>query len=89
MTMNMETVPEQFDVEWETNFSRAKLQSAIPNRLQEIYDIIASRRHKVEPWFADLVTKILLSVNRVCADLLKTHGAGNCVRSGVERTELT
>jgi hypothetical protein len=72
MTMNMETAPEQFDVEWETNFSRDKLQSAIPNRLQEIYDIIASRRHKVEPWFADLVTKILLGVNRVCADLLKT-----------------
>ena len=72
MTMNMETAPEQFDVEWETNFSRDKLQSAIPNRLQEIYDIIASRRHKVEPWFADLVTKMLLSVNRVCADLLKT-----------------
>jgi len=72
MTMNMETAPEQFDVGWETNFSRDKLQSAIPNRLQELYDIIASRRHKVEPWFADLVTKILLSVNRVCADLPKT-----------------
>src|ERR1700678_264161 len=40
----------------------------------QLYDIVTSCKSKgaVEPWFADLVVKILLSVNRVCGDLLKT-----------------
>jgi hypothetical protein len=71
---NMETAPKDYDVDWETRFTREKLQTAIPNRLQELYDIITSCKGKgtAEPWFADLVVKILLSVNRVCGDLLKT-----------------
>jgi hypothetical protein len=40
--------------------------------LQELQDIITSRKDSLEPWFAALVTKILLSVNRVRLDLLKT-----------------
>jgi hypothetical protein len=69
---NMQTAPDDYDVDRETKFSRDKLQTAIPNRLQELCDIITSRKNKVEPWFADLVTKILLSVDRVCGDLRKT-----------------
>jgi hypothetical protein len=71
---NMETAPKDYDVDRETHFTREKLQTAIPNRLQELYDIITSckSRGTAEPWFADLVVKILLSVNRVCGDLLKT-----------------
>jgi hypothetical protein len=71
---DMETAPKDYDVDWETQFNRDKLQTAIPNRLHELCDIITSCKSKgiAEPWFADLVTKILLSVNRVCGDLLKT-----------------
>ena len=67
-------MPDDYDVALETEFNRDKLQNAIPNRLQELCDIIASRKikGKVEPWFADLVTKILYSVARVSSDLLKT-----------------
>ena len=72
--VNMGTARQDYDVDWETQFTRDKLQTAIPNRLQELYDIILSCKSKgtAEPWFADLVVKILLSVNRVCGDLLKT-----------------
>jgi len=68
----MQTTPDDYDIDWETDFNRDKLQTAIPNRLQELCDIITSRKSKTEPWFADLVTKILLSVARVCRDLRKT-----------------
>lgn len=70
----MEAAPKDYDVDWETSFTREKLQTVIPNRLQELYDIITrcKSRGTAEPWFADLVVKILLSVNRVCGDLLKT-----------------
>ena len=68
----MDTAPEEYDVDWEANFNRDKLDSAIPTRLQELHDIITSRQGRVEPWFAVLVIKILLSVNTVRADLLKT-----------------
>jgi hypothetical protein len=71
---NMENAPRKYDVDSETRFTREKLQTAIPNRLQELYDVITCCKSKgtAEPWFADLVGKILLSVNRVCGDLLKT-----------------
>ncbi len=73
-TENMEAAPKDYDVDWETRFTREKLQTVIPNRLQELYDLITNCKSKgtAEPWFADLVVKILLSVNRVCGDLLKT-----------------
>ena len=76
----MGTAGQDYDVEWETQFTRDKLQTAIPNRLQELYDIILNCKSKgtVEPWFADLVVKILLSVNRVCGDLLKTIDQDVC-----------
>jgi len=71
---NMETAPKDYDVDWETQFTREKLQTAIPNRLQELCDIITSCKTigTVDPWFADLVVKLLISVSRVCGDLLKT-----------------
>src|SRR5437870_9226684 len=65
-------MPDHYDVERETEFNREKLQTAIPNRLQELIDIITSRKHTVDSWYADLITKILLSVDRICRDLLKT-----------------
>jgi len=61
-----------YDVERETEFNREKLQSAIPNRLHELIDIIASRQSSVDSWYASLITKILLSVDRTCRDMLKT-----------------
>ena len=70
----METAPEEYDIDWETNFSRDKLTTAIPNRLQELQDILVSRKDNSEPWSGDLVIKLLLSVNRVRLDLLKTMG---------------
>jgi hypothetical protein len=39
---------------------------------QELQDIIMSREDSVESWFRDLVIKILLGVNRVRVDLLRT-----------------
>jgi len=71
---NMEAAPKDYDVDRETQFTPEKLQTAIPNRLQELYDIITSCKSKgtAEPWLADLVVKILLSMKRVCGDLLKT-----------------
>jgi len=42
------------------------------HRLQELQDIITSRKDSLELWFAALVIKILLTVNRVRLDLLKT-----------------
>lgn len=70
----MEAAPKDYDVGYETQFTRDKLQTSIPNRLQELYDTILSCKSKgtAEPWYADLVVKVLLSVNRVCGDLLKT-----------------
>jgi hypothetical protein len=60
---NTEAIPGDDDVVLETEFNRDKLQNAISKRLKELCDIITSRKSKgqVEPWFADLVTKILLS----------------------------
>jgi hypothetical protein len=68
------SIPVDYDMEKETEFNRDKLQTVIPNRLQQLLDIIVSRKSQgnVEPWFADLVHKLLLSVDRVRYDLLKT-----------------
>ena len=65
---------EDYDVGYETQFTRDKLQTSIPNRLQELCAIITSCKSigTVDPWFADLVVKLLISVSRVCGDLLKT-----------------
>ena len=68
------SIPGEYDIDEETDFNRDKLQTAIPNRLQELLDLIVSRKSqgKVEPWFADLVHKLLLAVDRIRYDLLKT-----------------
>ena len=68
------SIPVDYDIEKETEFNRDKLQTVIPNRLQQLLDIIASSKNQgsVEPWFADLVHKLLLSVDRVRYDLLTT-----------------
>jgi hypothetical protein len=65
-------MPDEYDVEREAEFNREKLQVAIPNRLQELFDIIANRKQTADSWYADLISKILLSVDRTCSDLLKT-----------------
>jgi hypothetical protein len=68
------SIPDEYDVDKETDFNRDKLQTAIPQRLQELLDIITSRKKegREEDWFAGLVYKLLLSVDRVCGDLLRT-----------------
>jgi hypothetical protein len=64
--------PNDYDVEQETEFNREKLHSAIPTRLQELIDIIANRQGSVDSWYAALITKIILSVDRTCRDMLTT-----------------
>jgi hypothetical protein len=61
-----------YDVEVETNFNREKLSAVIPNRLRELCETLAVRRGGVEEWYVDLLTKIVISVARVCQDLLET-----------------
>jgi len=66
-------MPDDYDVERETEFNREKLQTVIPNRIQELIDIIKGRKNNsVDTWYDDLIIKILLSVDRTCRDLLKT-----------------
>jgi len=45
-------MPDEYDVDQETEFNREKLQTNIPSRLQELNDIIAGRKDKVDPWYA-------------------------------------
>ncbi|HEV2117599.1 MAG TPA: hypothetical protein VGR48_16315 [Terriglobales bacterium] len=65
-------MPGEYDVRQETEFNREKLQIAIPKRLDELIDILAAHEGRVDGWYADLIYKVLLSVKRVCADLLAT-----------------
>jgi hypothetical protein len=59
-----------FDVEMK--FSREKLSSEIPQHLQELRETIDRRKCYVEEWYANLLTKILISVTRICQDLVDT-----------------
>jgi hypothetical protein len=61
-------MPTAYNLDRETEFSRGKLQVAIPNRLLELVDIVATRKNKVDVWYADVITKILQSVHRTCRD---------------------
>lgn len=65
-------IPSEYDVEQEIEFNRTKLQTAIPQRLRELQEIIDGRKDHVESWYANLFVKILQSVDRVCQDLFKT-----------------
>jgi hypothetical protein len=62
----------EYVVEVEIKFNREKLSEAIPGRLQELREAIESRKGSVEEWYVNLLTKILISVARVCQDLLDT-----------------
>src|ERR1017187_6983609 len=53
------SIPVDYDIEKETEFNHDKLQTVIPNRLQQLLDIIVSRKSQG-------------SVDRVRYDLLKT-----------------
>jgi hypothetical protein len=64
--------PGEYDVEQELEFNRAQLQTSIPKRLQELYEIMDGHKESLEGWYFNLFTKILMSVGRVCHDLLKT-----------------
>jgi hypothetical protein len=61
-----------YNREQETEFSREKLGTAIPNRLRELLEVIQHRELHPEDWYAILVSNILASVARVCHDLLQT-----------------
>jgi len=65
-------MPDEYDVHRETEFNREKLQAAIPRRLDELINILATHQERVDAWYADLVYKVVLSVKRVCSDLLAT-----------------
>lgn len=65
-------MPGEYDVKQETEFNREKLQIAIPRRLDELIEILAAHQDRVDGWYADLIYKVLLSVKRVCSDLLAT-----------------
>jgi hypothetical protein len=62
----------EYNIEVETQFSREKLAAAIPARLQELLETIYGRKCNVEEWYANLFTKITISVARICQDLLDT-----------------
>lgn len=66
------TMTGEYNREYETEFSREKLKTAIPNRLRELLEVIQQRDLPSDDWYAILVTNILASVARVCRDLLKT-----------------
>lgn len=65
-------MPDEYDVQRETEFNREKLQAAIPRRLDELTNILAEHHGRVEGWYADVIYKVLLSVRRVCSALLAT-----------------
>jgi hypothetical protein len=64
--------PSEYDVNIEAEFNREKLRTTIPKRLQELLEIIDARRDRLEDWYASLFIKMLMSVARVCHDLLQT-----------------
>jgi hypothetical protein len=66
------TITGDYNRELETEFSREKLGTAIPNRLQELLEVIQHRKLHADDWYTNLVTKILASVARICHDLLQT-----------------
>jgi len=69
----MGTAPNDYEVDYETQVARENLQTNIPKRLQELYEIISCLSKETrDAWFAEDVVKLLASVNRVCGDLLKS-----------------
>lgn len=62
----------EYDVERETESSRQQLGTTIPNKLNELLARVDQSRGRVEDWYADLITKISLSIGRVCIDLFKS-----------------
>jgi hypothetical protein len=63
---------QDYDVEVETKFNREKLSTAIPIRLRGLHEALRVRSSGIDQWYVDLLSKILLSVDRVCQDLLET-----------------
>src|SRR5258708_14954405 len=61
-----------YNREQETEFSREKLGTVIPNRLRELLEVIGGRERLPENWYAILATNLLASVARVCHDLRQT-----------------
>ncbi len=60
-----------YDEEREMAISRTRLQTLIPNRLNELHGILYARS-QTEPWYRDLLSKLILGISRTCRDLLKT-----------------
>lgn len=63
---------DDYNMEQELAFNREKLGTVVPNRLQGLLEVIQSRHCENDDWYANLSTKILVSVARVCRDLLQT-----------------
>jgi hypothetical protein len=61
-----------YNREYETEFSREKLGTTIPNRLRELLEVIQHRELPPDDWYAILATNLLASVARVCHDLRQT-----------------
>jgi len=66
------TITGEYNREYETEFSREKLKTAIPNRLRELLEVIDQRQPHSEEWYAILATNFLASVARICHDLRQT-----------------
>lgn len=64
------TAPETYNAQQEIEFARQKLQSDLPNRLQQLLDIFSSSQ--TERWFFSLISKLILAVRRACSDVYKT-----------------
>jgi len=63
---------DDYNLKKELAFNREKLGTVIPNRLSELLEVIQARKFAPDDWYANLVTKIIASVARVCQDLLQT-----------------
>jgi hypothetical protein len=62
---------EEYNVEYEAEFTRTQLGTNIPKRLQELLDIIYSRTD-LEEGYVKVIGLLIHNVARVCRDLLRT-----------------
>ena len=66
--------PDGYDLEQETASSILMLEERIPARLREAYRLLGENPQHFEGWQADLLIKLLRSVEGNCRELLRTIG---------------
>jgi hypothetical protein len=66
--------PDDYDLEQQTASSIRMLEERIPAHLREAYRLLGENPQHFEGWQADLLIKLLQSVERNCRELLRTIG---------------